>query len=578
MNRYASWLPVAVVLGVAAYLAAQAAPPKESGPMQIGEFGRLPVVYQGRLKPLDTLARNSLMVISDRQTFRDENGTAQPAIRWLLDVMTDQLGNDAARRHKVFRIENDEVLNTLGLEPRSGLRYAVDEFVDKMGVIEEQATRAQQVEDGSRTLYQRKIVQLAQQIQLFINLSRWEDPHLIPPSSEASEEWQRIKPVLAEIRRSGAVNPAVRSYVVLLSAYAEQDAEKFNTAVADYRRSLEPRFATAMQRGDLEVFFNRFEPFYHCSVLYVAAFLLACLAWLAAPQAFNRISFWVLVPTLAVHTFALGARMYLQGRPPVTNLYSSAIFIGWGCVVLALIMETLYANGIGNTMAGVMGFLSLLVAHHLTGDGDTLEMMQAVLDTNFWLATHVTCVTTGYAATSMAGVLGVLFILRGVFTRSLDPNSMTALGRMIDGIVCFAMLFSFTGTVLGGIWADQSWGRFWGWDPKENGALMIVIWNALILHARWGGLVQQRGMAVLAVLGNIITAWSWFGVNMLSVGLHSYGFMGSAVFWLVLFVVTQLILAGVGLLPVDLWRSFALLRPGPAPRPKRSPSMAGAAR
>jgi ABC-type transport system involved in cytochrome c biogenesis permease subunit len=86
------------------------------------------------------------------------------------------------------------------------------------------------------------------------------------------------------------------------------------------------------------------------------------------------------------------------------------------------------------------------------------------------------------------------------------------------------LFFSFVGTVLGGIWADQSWGRFWGWDPKENGAVLIVIWNALILHARWAGLIKLRGMAVLCVLGNMITTWSWFGTNQLGVGLHSYGF------------------------------------------------------
>ena len=90
---------------------------------------------------------------------------------------------------------------------------------------------------------------------------------------------------------------------------------------------------------------------------------------------------------------------------------------------------------------------------------------------------------------------------------------------MVYGIVCFATLFSFVGTILGGIWADQSWGRFWGWDPKENGALLIVIWNAIILHARWGGLVRERGLMDLAVFGNIVTSFSWFGVNMLGVGL-----------------------------------------------------------
>ena len=120
----------------------------------------------------------------------------------------------------------------------------------------------------------------------------------------------------------------------------------------------------------------------------------------------------------------------------------------------------------------------------------------------------------------------------------------------------FATLFSFVGTVLGGIWADQSWGRFWGWDPKENGALIIVLWNALILHARWGGMVRERGLMNLAIVGNIVTSWSWFGVNMLGIGLHSYGFMDAAFKWLMLFVGSQLLLIALGLLPRHFWLSF----------------------
>lgn len=251
--------------------------------------------------------------------------------------------------------------------------------------------------------------------------------------------------------------------------------------------------------------------------------------------------------------------MYLQGRPPVTNLYSSAVFIGWVLGILALILEKLYRDGTGTLMTAVGGFLTLILAHNLASGGDTLEMMQAVLDTNFWLATHVTCITIGYSSTFLAGFLGILFILRGVFTASVDKEEYKKLGRMIYGILCFATLFSFTGTVLGGIWADQSWGRFWGWDTKENGALIIVLWNALILHARWGGLVQQRGIAVMSVFGNVVTSWSWFGVNLLSVGLHSYGFMSGAVFWLVMFVISQLAVMGLGMLPPRLWRSLETL-------------------
>jgi hypothetical protein len=127
---------------------------------------------------------------------------------------------------------------------------------------------------------------------------------------------------------------------------------------------------------------------------------------------------------------------------------------------------------------------------------------------------------------------------------------------MVYGIICFATLFSFVGTVLGGIWADQSWGRFWGWDPKENGALLIVIWNALILHVRWGDLLGDRGIMNLAVFGNIVTSFSWFGVNMLGIGLHSYGFMDAAFQWLMIFIGSQCFIIAVGLLPLKLWRSF----------------------
>jgi len=178
-----------------------------------------------------------------------------------------------------------------------------------------------------------------------------------------------------------------------------------------------------------------------------------------------------------------------------------------------------------------------------------------VLDTNFWLATHVVIVTLGYASTFVAGFLGIIFVVRGFFTSAVTPELKRSLARMVYGIICFATLFSFVGTVLGGIWADQSWGRFWGWDPKENGAIIIVLWNALVLHARWGGIVRERGLLNLAIVGNIVTSWSWFGTNMLGIGKHSYGFMDAAFYALLAFDLTMLALIFIGALPLHLWRS-----------------------
>jgi cytochrome c biogenesis factor len=153
----------------------------------------------------------------------------------------------------------------------------------------------------------------------------------------------------------------------------------------------------------------------------------------------------------------------------------------------------------------------------------------------------------------------------------LTTGTAQALARMVYGIVCFATLFSFVGTILGGIWADQSWGRFWGWDPKENGALLIVLWNAVILHARWGGLIRERGLMAMAIFGNIVTSFSWFGVNMLGIGLHSYGWMDKAFPWLMAFDASQVCLIVLALMPARFWASFKAATPPKSDPPLTAP-------
>jgi ABC-type transport system involved in cytochrome c biogenesis permease subunit len=297
--------------------------------------------------------------------------------------------------------------------------------------------------------------------------------------------------------------------------------------------------------------------------------LLGCAFWINLSEPVRRTGFALLVLAFVIHSLGLGFRMYLEGRPPVTNLYSSAIFIGWGACLFGIFLERIFKGGIGLVVAGFIGFATLIIAHHLALSGDTMEMLQAVLDTNLWLATHVVVVTSGYTAMFVAGLLAIVYIVRGFFTRTLTPDVAKTLGRMVYGIVCFATLFSFVGTILGGIWADQSWGRFWGWDPKENGALLIVLWNAVILHARWGGMIRERGLMAMAVVGNIITSFSWFGVNMLGIGLHSYGFMDKAFPWLVGFDISQVLLVALALTPHRFWASFKDSAP---PAPPADPS------
>ena len=568
------------------------------GGFEMEKFGRLPVLLNGRIKPLDTVARNSLLIIHGKQTLRTEHDTLT-AMDWLAEVLMKQ---DEADLRKIFVIRNPETLTALGLSPEAGKYFSFREFVPHLQEVEQQAALAQKVDAQLRSPFQRDIIKLFERLTLYHRLensievtgttnfkSQIDDlvknvrPSPVPmetgistealqsfgflaetgyffpippfPPNDDPLQWRKMGESLLTFLTNGKLHPAVNAWATMATAFTANDSATFNQTVDNYSAQLQRDLPRRVWKAKVESVFNQLQPFYCAMVIYVLIFILASASWLVRPQTLGRYAFALLVVTFLIHSAGLITRMYLEGRPPVTNLYSSAVFIGWGSVLLGIFLERFFRNGIGSATAAMIGFITLLIAHHLSMDGDTMEMMRAVLDTNGWLATHVVCVTLGYASTFLAGFLALTYIVRGAFTPSLDRATAGSLTRMVYGIVCFATLFSFVGTILGGIWADQSWGRFWGWDPKENGALLIVLWNAIILHARWGGLVRQRGLMVMAVFGNVVTSWSWFGVNMLGIGLHSYGFMDSAFPWLIAFGVSQLVFMAIGLLPPQVWRS-----------------------
>ena len=611
MKRLIPWITLAV--GIFWVAAAWSPAPVPPGEPKLTEFGRLPVLSGGRIKPLDTVARNSLLIIHGKQSVATAEGKRVPALRWFADSLFKPGIADA---YPSFVINHPEVLGLFGWQQTDKKYYSFQELTPFFRQIDEQGRQADDVEASQRSSYQTSIVNLRNALVLYQRLKSSLEPEGAKDLAREIENSTAFAPIVREMVASGKPNPKadpkrvsqateflkrfetqskmasflsvppasgeqrtrgewiasgagvlramkgnemsplVVLYARIGDAYRSGDAVLFEQKSAELRRLLGNSEPRAVHRAEFEFLFNQVEPFYRSMGLYVLATLLACGSWLGWGRPLTRSAFWLLMIALVVHTFGLGARMYLQERPPVTNLYSSAVFIGWGTVIIGLILERMFKDGIGAACAGAIGFLTLIIAHHLAGSGDTLEMLQAVLDTNIWLATHVVVITAGYSAMFLAGMLAVLYVIRGVFTRSLNPADAKSLARVVYGVICFATLTSFVGTVLGGIWADQSWGRFWGWDPKENGALLIVLWCAIILHARWVGLVRDRGLIVMALFGNVVTAFSWFGVNMLGVGLHSYGFMEKAFPWLVGFMIGQIALMAIAGLPLARWSSF----------------------
>jgi ABC-type transport system involved in cytochrome c biogenesis permease subunit len=219
-------------------------------------------------------------------------------------------------------------------------------------------------------------------------------------------------------------------------------------------------------------------------------------------------------------------RCIIRSRPPISTLYETVLFIAAVCVVVALFLEYINRQRIALAVAPALGFIGMLIAYKYEAkEGvDTMPSLQAVLDTNFWLMIHVTTINIGYAASFLSGALAHIYIFGRLFKIKNNPKTYRSMTRMVYGVLCFGLLFSVVGTILGGIWANDSWGRFWGWDPKENGALMICIWALVVLHAKMGGYIRDIGINMGAVVLAMITAFSWWGVNLLGVGLHSYGF------------------------------------------------------
>lgn len=578
-----------------------------SGPlygMTVDDAATIPVVHEGRLKPIDTLARASLLAINEKQTLRLPDGKKMEALSWLFTAM---YAPATANALPVFRVQHHLILGLLGKSGEENVALSFNEISPYLSVITEEANRASEIEAPNRTDFQREIVRLYQKMAIYQKLKNTVavegHPHFFEDLGDYMADLDTFRPLAAAHMQAGETSQsalatllryfrmfrfmgenaeflvvgtakepvsfgdqaldllngpdaldAVTNWQLLGQAYHTQDQASFDKAAQNLSV---PTELTGTQRTKikLEVFLNRANPLLWAMVAYVITMIVAALSWGIRRPTLGRMVRGGLIVGVGIQTVALLLRMWLSGRPPVTNLYTSAVFVGWIAVLMSVFLEWRTRSGISGFVGAAVGFCTLIVAHHLALQGDTLEMMQAVLDSNFWLSTHVVTVCIGYGATFFAGALGVVYILRGIFDREFSQDHIKSMAAMVYGTVCFALFFSFVGTVLGGIWADQSWGRFWGWDPKENGALLIVLWTAMILHARMGGYIRTHGLMMLAVVGNIITSFSWFGVNLLGIGLHSYGFMEKGFIWLSVFIFSQLLVLWLGSLPKKYWRS-----------------------
>ncbi len=568
-------------------------------------FERLPIQDGGRVKPIASFARFTLLRVAGRASASDAEGARLDAVEWLLRLV---LFPELAQNDPVLLVEDSQALVAAGLADaghRKRDRWAYSELAGVLPELLDRAHAAQGTPAGQRTSIQAQTVRVAESALLVLRLGRtfefarhgiplqegtllaglfpardritiadvveqapaiaglerdlasggdgrdkgaisalWRNATdlcadaqvlaWIPPVRSAAQDadWKTPADLLLAARLGEA---AAAEHVALLRAAEAVVASRTDPArLAAQLQALAARAGElAAARGELEgvgleVAYQRWNLLRWSTVLFLLGFAACALGWLRPRAALPSRAAWLAaLGALALLVFAIVLRCVIRGRPPVSTLYETVLFVTAAGVLVALAVERIQRQRIHLGVACLVGAAGLFLANGYEAlDGqDTMPSLVAVLDTNFWLATHVTAITLGYSAGVLAAVLGSAYVFLALLRGDGgDPERQRSLARSVYGVTCFALFFAVVGTILGGIWANESWGRFWGWDPKENGALLICIAQIALVHARRAGLLRDLGVCLAAAFTGTIIAFSWWGVNLLGVGLHSYGF------------------------------------------------------
>ncbi|CAN5493833.1 hypothetical protein BH09VER1_BH09VER1_42570 [soil metagenome] len=324
----------------------------------------------------------------------------------------------------------------------------------------------------------------------------------------------------------------------LRAAFAANDSAAFTQAAVALRQAMaatQPQFQPVAWKIQLETLYQKFHPFRWAWICYLAAGIV-----LVATR--GRRAGYVVAWALAVAGFlcqieGFVARMIIAGRPPVTNMYESIVWVAFGCILFALLFEAIYRSRYFLLGAIPVAVLSLFLADtQPLALNRAIDPLTPVLRDNYWLTIHVLTITLSYAAFAVALGMGHIALVSAM--RGKKP---TVVYNCIYRVLQVGVLLLAIGTILGGVWANYSWGRFWDWDPKETWALTTLIGYLFLLHGRIAGRWGGFGLAVGSVLGFLSVVMAWYGVNfVLGVGLHSYGFGTGGFGWAVAYVAIEL--------------------------------------
>jgi hypothetical protein len=238
-------------------------------------------------------------------------------------------------------------------------------------------------------------------------------------AADASMEW--ITPWDLLLKQQVTYKQALFDLNIMYKTYRAADQDAFDKIVSEFRIDTNKKllkYNIKLPKIDTEIFYNQLNPFSNAKLLYGFAFLFAVFATLVLATLFNRLSLILLSSSFLIHSAGIISRIIILSKPPVTNLFETFVFVSWIIVLLGLIVYILdRKSNLGLILASFSGLVLLLVSMKFAADGDTMQVLIAVLNSNFWLSTHVICVTIGYAGVFAAGIVGHIYLIQEVYRR-----------------------------------------------------------------------------------------------------------------------------------------------------------------
>lgn len=537
-----------------------------------------PVLYAGRTMPFESAGRLILHGFEGARPSRDE------AVSWLLSVLVDPF---AAAERPTFLVDDPAVFDAVGMR---GMRRGRVSYADLYPHLASLDVLAGSLTSATRPLgaSEQRIVRLAEQVRLFEGLAssldvfRAEDGdsgyrqllrtgaaspaetlevpgmlRVVPVVRDGETAWLSPAAAVARLSNDGSAAQDTRTARVLRAwnTLATHGAGALRDGSPSVPQGTTPALLEGIPSAvRTETLYWTLRPLFWTAV--AAAVAVAAAAWssggaTAGIRGSNRLAPIVARTAGALTLVAMTAhqvlRLVITGRPPVTDLPSSFLFVAWILITAGFAQSLRRGKGAsGAALAGGSALVLVYLARLVSGAADPFAVVQAILDTNFWLMTHVLVITSGYAGVIAAGVLGHVSLVHRALRR-VERGGDARGERAIVPVAIAGLALTTLGTVLGGIWADQAWGRFWGWDPKENGALLIVLWQAAALHARRTRVLGPPGFDAAMVMGVPVVTFSWLGVNLMGVGLHSYGFREGSLVVVVAVIAAETVFALTGL-------------------------------